>query len=517
MKNWIVLGEKDGKIKLISRGEIGILPKGSFLTIEDGDSKFILRVDESKQVEPYTPSPLVAEMGIQGLGADRKCTNEITAYRVKDISKRDDGMVDFIHPLSEARLSSQEEVDEAVESIDKGPKVFISSIHANQNRVLKDSNGKRISVRVPEDMFWHQMMVCGKTGSGKTVSMKYLAQYFIEKMNGAVLAINVKDIDFLQMDRGSDSVNDTILSEWADLGENARGVDNVRMYMPANVGYAGKKFINREICENVTLDVRDVQPSALIGMLQGISDKGALVVPTIFNWWREDRRKNGDNYTFNQFANYVSNSEDRTFRTLSERGDEGVVTLHPSTFDNVCRSIDIARDFFDNDGAKSLSANDILQYSTMSILDFSGSEGMRFGSILLRDLLRKIVESKSKLETNVPVLIIIDEVHMFYGDDNAADALDDLDTICRTGRSMRIGVIFASQNPSDIPRGLSSVINTKILFKTDSSNLRDFGMKVQTEELEGLKKGYAIVQIHGMPQLKIVKFPLSFAGVMKNE
>ena len=36
------------------------------------------------------------------------------------------------------------------------------------------------------------------TGSGKTVSMKYLAQYFADN-GGAVLAINVKDIDFLQI------------------------------------------------------------------------------------------------------------------------------------------------------------------------------------------------------------------------------------------------------------------------------------------------------------------------------
>ena len=82
---------------------------------------------------------------------------------------------------------------------------------------------------------------------------------------------------------------------------------------------------------------------------------------------------------------------------------------------------------------------------------------------------------------------------------------------------MKIGVMFASQNPSDIPRGLSSVINTKLFFKTDSTSVRDVGMKIQPEELEGLKQGYAIVQIHGMPQLKIVKFPLALSGVVINE
>ena len=56
--SWIVLGEDKGKIKLVSKrpgkGEIpGLLPKGSFLTVEtDKKTRFILRVDESLQHEP---------------------------------------------------------------------------------------------------------------------------------------------------------------------------------------------------------------------------------------------------------------------------------------------------------------------------------------------------------------------------------------------------------------------------------------------------------------------------------
>ena len=62
-------------------------------------------------------------------------------------------------------------------------------------------------------MFFHQILICGKTGSGKTVASKYLAQFFVEELKkyGAVLAVNVKDIDLLTMDRPSKSVNSSIL------------------------------------------------------------------------------------------------------------------------------------------------------------------------------------------------------------------------------------------------------------------------------------------------------------------
>ncbi len=58
---WIVTGEEKGKIALVSRSNIkdsGILHKGSYLTIEDGQKKFIVRVDSTFQHNPYSPALL---------------------------------------------------------------------------------------------------------------------------------------------------------------------------------------------------------------------------------------------------------------------------------------------------------------------------------------------------------------------------------------------------------------------------------------------------------------------------
>ena len=72
--SWIVLGEERGKIKLISKSTSknelpGLLPKGSYLTVENEEtnSKFIMRIDDSVQFEPYKPSPLVIDMNLGGL------------------------------------------------------------------------------------------------------------------------------------------------------------------------------------------------------------------------------------------------------------------------------------------------------------------------------------------------------------------------------------------------------------------------------------------------------------------
>ena len=75
-----------------------------------------------------------------------------------------------------------------------------------------------------------------------------------------------------------------------------------------------------------------------------------------------------------------------------------------------------------------------------------------------------------------------------------------------------MGIIFASQNPSDIPRGLGSVINSHIYLKTDSDAVKKLGLSPNDALM--LKAGFAVAQIFELQQARIIKFPLSFAGVL---
>jgi hypothetical protein len=517
---WIVLGEKNGRIQLVSKGDVkGLLPKGSYLTIEEGKTKFILRVDDSQQSEPYSPSPMIIDMDLKPLEQDQKCQNIINAYRVKDITNRQDGLIDYIKPQSKARRSNQEEIDLAMSGDTEGPKVFLATVHSSQNQLLIDEKEKYITTKLPKDMFFHQMLICGKTGSGKTVATKYLTQYFVEELGGAVLAINVKDVDFLKMDLPSNTKNSNILKEWKSLDNKAHGIQNFVIYHPASDNICSSKGIDPNMAKAITLNVTTIDPNALIGLLNRVSDLGAQNLPNIFRSWQESRKQEGskEDFTFGNFVNYFSNGEadQLTFRTLNTRGDEGEIRLHRGTFENIRRALDSAIEFFDNKSAECLDETDILQVGKMSVIDVAVRNGSQFGSILLRHLLHKIVNAKVEKTSNVPILIIIDEVHQFYNSDASYEALGDLDTICRTGRSQEIGVIFSSQNPSDIPRGLSSVINTKLFFKSDASLAKSHGITISYQEMESLKKGFAAASIHELPQAKIVKFPLSYCGVFE--
>lgn len=525
--NWIVLKEEKGKVLLVSKNDVsGMIPKGSFLTIEGEETKFIIRVEDSLQLDPYSPTPLVIDMDLTPLGQDRKSKNIIVSYRVCDFSTRKDGLIDYIKPQSIARRSSQEEIDVALGSNKVGPKVFVGTVQYNQNQLIYDEKGDLITAVLPIDMFYHQMLICGKTGSGKTVAAKYISQYFVEEFQGAVLAINVKDVDLLKMNKPSETKSISVKEEWKRMNQVAHGIENYTIYYPANTEISASKAVTLDICQKITLDVKTIDPESLTGLLNRITDIAAMNLPNIFRWWQErekeklkQNKKGEDSFRFINFVEYFQNgTEDGyVFKTLNARGEASSITLHRGTFDNIQRNLDVAVEFFDNIGSKTIDETDILVNGKMSVIDVAGKNGIQFGSILLRHLLHKIVSAKSEKRSNVPILIIIDEVHMFYNEDSSYEALGDLDTICRTGRSQEIGVIFSSQSPGDIPKGLSSVINTKIFFKSDVSQAKIHGVTLSTEEMESLKKGYAIASIHEMSQLKVLKFPLSYAGVFEKE
>lgn len=520
---WIVQSGENGIVKLVSSSKVdGMLPVGSFLTIESKNSKFVLRVDRSFQEVPYAPSPMLIDMDLSSMKEDLKSQNIVEAYRIMDLPYRDDGLIDFIEPLSKAERSTIDEINQALnQSGVKGPKVFISTVYSSQNRILKDKTQKLVSIKLPEDAFYHQIMITGKTGSGKTAAMKYLSQYFVEELGGAVLAINVKDNDFLRMNIPTEKESESVIKEWRELGFEKHGIENFNVFYPASSAIPRSEAFNSSVFTKVTFDIKNIEPEAFTGLLNNITDTAAQNLPSIFRYWRDEQlKRKSESLTFKEFIHFITERRhEREYPAKNSKGEIlDKIPMHPGTIDNLVRNLNYASDFFDNNEARSLGAEDILQHGKMSVIDIADVDnGFTFGSILLRDLLHRIVEAKKDKRYIVPVLIVIDEVHHFYGSNTSREALGDLDTISRTGRSQKIGVVFASQNPSDMPSGLSSVINTKFMFRSEDIQGMSKMIPLSRDEMSNLQPGFCAAMIHNIPQVRTLKFPLPVAGIFKDK
>jgi len=525
--NWIVLREKSGKIILTSKrtSNSGLLPKGSYLTVEmsltnESDKrKFVLRVEESEQTELYSPSPLLADLNLGLQEADRECKNYITAHRIYDFSDRTDGLVDYILPQSLARLSTEEEILESTDSLgNNGPIIFPATVHSSRCQKINDLNNSPVKIKIPEDVYWHQIQITGKTGSGKTVATKYLAQHFIENKikadgldkYGCVLAINVKDVDFLSLNQATNVFYDEIDKEWKSINAKPKGINNYEILYSAheNINLLSSQGVDIEYCTPITLNASKIGPESLLGIVENLTELASQSLPNIFRYWQQ-KRPNGK---YSEFLDFLENcmNEDYNFNTIDVAGRESTTRLNPSTANAMYSRLVTANQYFENENGKEIDAQDILQEGKLTVINVANS--IEFGSIVLRYLLNRIVEEKNRSSEGVPILIIIDEVHQFYTSNSSKNALGDLDVICRVGRSKKIGVVFSSQNINDIPSGLTSVINTKLMFKTDEISKKING--ISSEDIQSMKSGYCVTNIHGLPQLKLAKFPMSYSGVL---
>ena len=276
---WIVLKEDSGKIALVSKNdnsdETGLIHIGSYLTIEgEKNVKFILRVESSSQYSPYDPSPMIVDLGYNALLQDQKTKNMIYATRIMELPNRYDGKSSFIIPQTVARLSTQEEIDSALGNT-VGMPIFMGSAYGRNNQILRDFNGKLVLAKVPDDVFFHQILITGQTGSGKTVAMKYMAQYFTSNVldgfngkPGAVLAINVKGEDLLRMDKPSTITNEQIKSEWNTMGISPHGVSALRIYYPGNSINSYSQQVSKEKCIKITLKTENIDPESLTALVQ---------------------------------------------------------------------------------------------------------------------------------------------------------------------------------------------------------------------------------------------------------
>ena len=522
---WITMSEDKGEIILVSTGnEEGILHIGSYLTILDNTNKIhhIVRVTKSYQNTTFRPSPLIIEMNQSGLLADQKCQNIVYATRIIEIPERNDGKCSFIKPQLLARKSNQEEVDWAF-NVREGIPVFPATAYGRVCDHLMDEKGNYLRVLIPEDIYYHQTMVTGSTGSGKTVAMKYLLQYFCEKIDsnkgGAVFAINVKEEDLLYLNRPSSTDNQSIIKEWEDLGLSPHGIESYKIYYPGTEYPRYSERVPEDKCFKITINTKNLDPNNIVGLVSNISEIAADHLPAIFRYWKEEVNK-GEKILFINFLNYFSDpKKNREFTIKNEQGNipDNTISIHPSTYENIKRALTRASHFFDIENAIELTADHIIQRKKCSIIDITGKSSIGFGSILLRSVLDKIYDYNNNRSPSerIPVLIIIDEVHEFYGNARSREALDTMDAICRKGRSLKIGTIFSSQNPSDMPKGISNVVNSKFVFKSDSSAFKSLGLSKEGQyfEPESLSAGYAMASIHGQTQLKLLKFPLSLAGV----
>ena len=100
----------------------------------------------------------------------------------------------------------------------------------------------------------------------------------------------------------------------------------------------------------------------------------------------------------------------------------------------------------------------------------------------------KLTMSRKRIATQ-PVIIIMDEAHRFFpsrggGKEEYIEHVSGMiDRIARLGRARRLGIIFSTHSPKDVHDIILQLSNTKIILRTDKSQLSSLDIPAEYRDL----------------------------------
>ena len=323
-------------------------------------------------------------------------------------------------------------------------------IHDGKIWVANDANGNRMTI-LPQMANRHGL-VTGATGSGKTVTLKVMAETFSD-MGVPVFMADVKgDIAGL-LKPGADSEDmQERISRFglADTGFNFHGypVNFWDIYgekgiqLRTTISEMGPLLMSR------ILNLNELQSNIMTIMFKIADDNDLLLVDTkdlkaMLNYVSEN------NKTFAaQYGKMSPNSISAIMRSLVALEVEGGETFFGETALNIHGWIATG------EGGRGM----------INILDSESliNNGRLYSTFLLW-LLSELFEQLPEVgDLDKPKMVFFfDEAHLLFKD-APKPLLDKIEQVVKLVRSKGVGVYFCTQNPRDIPDGVLAQLGNKI-------------------------------------------------------
>jgi len=364
-------------------------------------------------------------------------------------------------------------------------------------------------------------LIAGQPGSGKTVTIGLLAWYYTQRYKdpainrpAAFVCVNNKSIDLLYLDCPAAYVDPL----WKDLGIQAEGIRDFQIIYPST-----DEPSRSSGCRQIpfTFDSLFTDPETLLGIVD-LTDKAQLQLPDIFRFWQEQNKARSLAH-FEDFIEYLqsggqSAGNRRIFIAKSRKGREYRIAMHEATIAATVANLGTITDFFDDEEGVMINARDIVVPGRCTVIDVSGDATGKFQNLVIRQLLLSVLEQQRKLRKErkplCPVIFAVDEAHLIYSSKYGDYVAKEISVIAKTGRTLKCGLILASQLVSDISSDILRLAQSKIIFRTEQREARALGLSSKAQVLENLQPGFAFFQdnIKLRKQL-LVKIPMAPCSV----
>ena len=369
-------------------------------------------------------------------------------------------------------------------------------------------------------------LVCGATGTGKTVTLKVLAEAFSD-MGVPVFMADVKG-DIASMIRpGEDSEN---MQERIRRFGLAEGGFSYRGYPVTLWDIFGKEGIQ------LRTTITEIGPLLLARILQ-LNDLQSDILTIVFKIADDNGLLLIDTKDLKAILNYVDENRNEL---AADYGKIAPASLGAIMRAVVALELEGGETFF---GEPALNIHDWLTrdpdgHGMINILasDSLINNGRLYSTFLLW-LLSELFESLPEIgDPDRPRLVFFfDEAHLLF---NGASKvlLDKIEQVVKLIRSKGVGVYFCTQNPRDIPDGVLAQLGNKIehglraytpaeqkSIKAAADSFRENPSFDTAEAIKNLGTGEAVVSFlqedgtPGMAQIAYILPPQSSLGTITDE
>ncbi|WP_226667289.1 helicase HerA-like domain-containing protein [Microbulbifer aggregans] len=302
-----------------------------------------------------------------------------------------------------------------------------------------DPDSGQISAQLLPQMVSRHGLICGATGTGKTVTLRYL----VEQLNQRGIATLVTDLKGDLTGLAAAGGGNAKVSERLSLF----GLDNTYYHAcPASLWGPGALPMRTTPTElgpellGQMLNLNDNQ-QGLMQLLFRIADQLGLL---LLDW--------------KDLLALINFAERYRKELLPEFG-----TISPASLGAIKRKYLAletrgAEDLF---GEPALELTDLIGDNRIHLLDASSMQPVIYG-ILLLWLLAELYENLPESGDNALRLVLFfDEAHLLF-DDLPAPLREQVEQIIKLIRSRGVGVFFITQNPMDIPEGILAQLGNRV-------------------------------------------------------
>lgn len=337
-------------------------------------------------------------------------------------------------------------------------------------------------------------LIVGATGTGKTVTLKVLCEYFSDLGVPTILSDVKGDLSNLA---SIGEMNDNLEARLDELKISDFQFKNYPINLWDVYGKSGLPL---------KISISEMGP-ILLSQILGLNDTQAGILNIAFRVADEEGLLLLDIKDLRSILNYLSDNRELYSKTYGNITTQSISSI----LRKVLYIEDMGGDEFF--GEPSLDINDLIKIDSdgHGMINIISAQKLindkNMYSMFLLWLLSELFETLPEVgNPDIPKLVFFfDEAHLLF--DNASSMImDKIEQVVRLIRSKGVGVFFITQNPLDIPDSISSQLGNRIIHQLRafspkelkavekiSETFRTDGVMNLKEEITNLRTGEALI------------------------